>query len=306
MPGTALRAIKTAAFLAAVAFCQSGTAQSRLSLAERVQRLESQAQGSSQSGQTTVELLNRLNELQTEIQSLRGLVEQQNFEIENLKKAQRDRYLDLDSRLSRLEGHAPAPPGGLNTAPTEPPQPGQLMLDEPAGAQPGVGSAPPDVADDTVAAEPGIEPGAGANSAQDVPATPAAAPMDAKQAYDDAFAALRDGRYAESARRFAAFLEKHPSGEYADNARYWLGESYYVTQNYRIALDTFNELLAKHPQSAKAPDALLKVGYCYYELREWNKAEATLNEVIARYPDTTVARLAQGRLRALRLEGQHG
>jgi hypothetical protein len=29
-----------------------------------------------------------------------------------------------------------------------------------------------------------------------------------------------------------------------------------------------------------------------------------LNDVVQRYPDTTVARLAQGRLRALRLEGR--
>ena len=119
-----------------------------------------------------------------------------------------------------------------------------------------------------------------------------------------AFAALREGRYAESARRFSSFLEQFPNGGLADNATYWLGESYYVTQNYRIALDTFKSLLDRFPQSAKAADALLKLGYCHYELREWNEAEATLNLVVQRYPDTTVARLAQGRLRALRLEGR--
>jgi tol-pal system protein YbgF len=133
------------------------------------------------------------------------------------------------------------------------------------------------------------------------PATGAAAE---KQAYDEAFAALRDGRYAESARRFQAFLAEHPQGELADNALYWLGESYYVTQNYRIALDTFNDLLARFPDSAKAPDALLKVGYCHYELKEWPQAEQVLNEVVRLYPEQTVGKLAQGRLRALRLEGR--
>jgi tol-pal system protein YbgF len=134
---------------------------------------------------------------------------------------------------------------------------------------------------------------------------PAAAPAgDEKSMYDEAFGALRDGRYAESARLFRAFLDVHPDGELAPNALYWLGESYYVTQNFEIALDTFNELLRRFPQSPKAQDALLKVGYCHYELKQWPEAERALNEVVRRYPDTTVARLAQGRLRALRLDAQ--
>jgi TolA-binding protein len=77
-----------------------------------------------------------------------------------------------------------------------------------------------------------------------------------------------------------------------------------VTQNYPISLDTFQKLLAQYPNSQKAPDALLKVGYCQYEMKHWDQAEATLNQVVQKYPDTTVARLAQGRLRALKLEGR--
>ena len=49
---------------------------------------------------------------------------------------------------------------------------------------------------------------------------------------------------------------------------------------------------------------MLKVGYCQYEMKQWDQAEATLNQVVQKYPDTTVARLAQGRLRALKLEGR--
>ncbi len=262
-------------------------AQGRLSLAERVARLEAQAQGQGQ-GQTTIDLLNRIDALQNEVTQLRGLVEQQAFEIENLKKAQRDRYVDLDSRIARLEGGSPqaslpvAPqPGAVQPLPEPPLAPGQLTAEpETPAAATLPASVPPPMA--------GSAPGSGSE----------------KTAYDDAFAALRDGRYADSARRFAAFLEQYPDGEFADNAIYWLGESYYVTQNYRIALDTFRDLLKRFPDSSKAPDALLKLGYCHYELREWAEAEAALSDVVRRYPDTTVARLAQGRLRALRLEGR--
>ena len=71
-----------------------------------------------------------------------------------------------------------------------------------------------------------------------------------------------------------------------------------------MSLEAFQTLLKKYPDSQKAPDALLKTGYCQYEMKQWDVAEATLNRVVQKYPDTTVARLAQGRLRALKLEGK--
>lgn len=289
-------AFAAAAAMAAAAFVSGAHAQGRLSLSERLARVEQQLQGQG-SGQSTVELLNRINELQQEVQSLRGLVEQQAYEIENLKKAQRDRYVDLDSRISRLEGGAPSAAApvdpasavdpAVDPAATAPPPaaPGQLTAGEPEVAAP---------AADPVAAEP----------ATAAPSEDYVDPGAEKAAYDEAFAALRDGRYAESARRFQTFLQQHPDGDLTDNAMYWLGESYYVTQNYRPALETFAELMQRYPQSSKAPDSLLKIGYAHYELGEWPQAERALNDVVTRYPDTTVARLAQGRLRALRLEGQ--
>jgi len=72
-----------------------------------------------------------------------------------------------------------------------------------------------------------------------------------------------------------------------------------------IAQESFQTLLSRYPGSQKAPDALLKVGYSQYEQKQWDQAEATLNEVVQKYPDTTVARLAQGRLRALQSESRH-
>jgi tol-pal system protein YbgF len=100
------------------------------------------------------------------------------------------------------------------------------------------------------------------------------------------------------------FIDTYPDSELTANAYYWLGESYYVTQNYRVSLDAFQTLLKKYPDSQKAPDALLKTGYCQYELKQWDAAEKTLTDVTTRYPETTVARLAQGRLRALKLENR--
>jgi tol-pal system protein YbgF len=269
-------AVLTALLLGASA---AASAQSRLSLADRVARLEAQTQGSGQGqAQGQIDLLNRIEELQSEVQGLRNVVEQQQFEIENLKRVSADRPVAMGSTGASF-GSNPA-----ETAPPPEPGPGGLVGD------PIVENLPPptDAAPDAMPEAP-----------------PAAAnPGDERAMYDQAFAALRDGRYAESARLFRAFLDAHPNGELAPNALYWLGESYYVTQNFQIALDTFDELLTRFPQSPKAQDALLKVGYCHYELKQWPEAERALNEVVQRYPDTTVARLAQGRLRALRLDAE--
>jgi tol-pal system protein YbgF len=274
----------TAALVAAVCFSGAAQAQSRLSLAERVAQLERQAQGGSDSGSLS-ELMIRNQELQAEVQTLRGLVEEQAFEIENLKKRQRDQYVDLDSRLQRLEG------GGM-TVPARP-DPGALPVDAAPGQLSTDGGSTP------VAETPAIP--AGGERLGGALVDPGLPRGDEKAAYEEAFESLKQGRYAESSQLFSAFLQQYPDGEYAANASYWLGESYYVTQNYEIALETFQGLLARFPDSRKAPDALLKIGYCQYELGDANRAAGTLNEVVRRYPDTPVARLAQGRLRALRL-----
>lgn len=297
--------LSTAALAAAVAFpvaAQSG----RLSLAERVAQLE-QAQNQAASSNQTVELLNRITQLQSEVQSLRGLVEQQSYEIEALKKRNRDQYLDLDGRLARLEGGAPAanPDAVSGEAPLAGmPDNAQPLIDDPAASAPQVTESvmeDPEVRApvDGQTATTGLGGGVIASTAESM-----ADPAGERAMYESAFDALKEGRYAEAARRFQSFLTSYPNGEFAPNANYWLGESYYVTQNYQIALDAFRQLLNQFPSSSKAPDALLKVGYCQYELRQWAEAEATLNLVVERYPESTVSRLAQGRLRALRLESR--
>jgi tol-pal system protein YbgF len=129
-------------------------------------------------------------------------------------------------------------------------------------------------------------------------------PVGEKLAYDAAFEALKNGRYAESSQLFGSYLRQHPNGEYAANATYWLGETYYITQNFQIAFELFQSLVSRFPDSSKVPDALLRVGYCQEALGDTEAAARTLSDVVSRYADTPVARLAQGRLRALRESGQ--
>lgn len=292
--------VATAVFATAVALISPVQAQQRLSLAERVDRLEQ----SGRSGSGSVDLVNQIQGLQTQVQELQGQVEELKHQLGEAQRRNKDQYIDLDSRIGRIEG------GGARgaTAPSVSTQDSGLE-DIQLGTPPS-GSAPSSLtASDTM-----LAPASGAtrvdpleSSASAAPAVSDSASTDPaaeKRAYDEAFAALKDGRYAESARRFQSYIDQYPSSDLTGNAYYWLGESYYVTQNYRVALDTFNTLLSQFPANQKAPDALLKTGYCQYELKQWDAAEKTLTQVGDTYPNTTVARLAQGRLRALKLENR--
>lgn len=298
-------ALAAAALVAAVVAFASPASAQRMSLAERVDRLEQQANG--QGGSNAVDLVNQISALQSQVQSLQGQVEELKHALDESRQRAKDQYLDLDSRIGRLEGGgaaAPAP-GGRAPPRAADSQPPDVDLGNPAGSTP-----PPraEIRNDNrkanVADLSDADRGAAAPADTGSADAPAAASEGGGGAasYNDAFAALKDGRYAESARRFQGFIDQNPDGELTGNAYYWLGESYYVTQNYKIALQSFETLLKRYPTSQKAPDALLKVGYSQYELKQWDQAEATLNQVVQTYPDTTVARLAQGRLRALKME----
>jgi len=121
--------------------------------------------------------------------------------------------------------------------------------------------------------------------------------------YQAAFELLKEQRYEPAAQAFKQFLKTYPDSELADNAQYWLAESYYVTQKFEQALSSFQTVINDYPRSRKVPDALLKMGYCNYELKRWDAARSALSKVQAEYPETTAARLAGQRLERMGSEG---
>jgi tol-pal system protein YbgF len=121
--------------------------------------------------------------------------------------------------------------------------------------------------------------------------------------YQAAFELLKAQRYAEASTAFQQFLMAFPDSELADNAQYWLAESYYVTQRFNEALAAFEVVTNEYPRSRKLPDALLKIGYCNYELKNWDAARTALSGVRADFPESTAARLALQRLERMGEEG---
>ncbi len=211
--------------------------------------------------QSLVQLASELESLRSETAALRGELETLRFETENSDDRQRELYVDIDRRLQSLE-----------TAPRA------------------FTPLPPDRA----------QAGSAAPSGSQAPAAAARPAGSDAQSYQTAFDLVSARRYEEAGAAFSTFLTQFPTSPLADNAQYWLAETYYVRGRYEDALAAFRKVIEQYPQSAKMPDALLKVGYCQQELGDRNAARSSLQEVMRQFPDTTAARLASQRLGQLR------
>ncbi|MGH8477524.1 MAG: tol-pal system protein YbgF, partial [Methylococcales bacterium] len=88
----------------------------------------------------------------------------------------------------------------------------------------------------------------------------------------------------------------------ADNAQYWLGETYYVKRDFDAARSNFGQVMEKYPTSNKIPDAILKLGFIEYETANWKSAREILNSLIEQYPASNAAQLAQDRLNRMKKE----
>jgi tol-pal system protein YbgF len=125
---------------------------------------------------------------------------------------------------------------------------------------------------------------------------------EARQAYQEAFQLVKDGEYQKAREALRKFLGNYPGSQYADNAQYWLGETYYVMGEYENALEEFQNVAEKYPKSSKVPAAKLKTGYSYYELEDYRQARKQLIGVMDSYPDHRVADLAKEQLETIRKE----
>lgn len=121
--------------------------------------------------------------------------------------------------------------------------------------------------------------------------------------YQAAFDLLKSGQYEKATTAFQQFLVTFPDSALADNAQYWLGESYYVTRRYDDALKAFRTVADKYPESRKLPDAWLKLGYTHYELKAWKPARDALTRVQRDFPDSSAAAEAAKRLERMKAEG---
>ena len=96
---------------------------------------------------------------------------------------------------------------------------------------------------------------------------------------------LRPQDLLRAEQAFEEFLTAHADNELADNARYWLGESFYVRGNYNQAAAVFVDSYQASPAGAKAPDNLLKLGMSLSRLSRGDEACATFQELNDKFPN---------------------
>lgn len=234
------------------------------------------------STKTIFELMGRLEQMQVELQQLTGKVEEQTYQLNELKKRQNMMYKDFDDRLQAIENKS----ADGETTPT----------DDSAAADDKAPAAQPSAPADAAAAEtpaPAAAPAPVQPAAKTPPSPP---PADEKQVYQHAYDALRSGHTSQSITEFEAFLAQYPSSSLGNNAQYWLGEAHRVNQDAEAARKAFNKVVSDYPGTAKVPDALLKLGYI--ELEQNNKAKARdyLTRVTTEFPGSAAAHLAAKKL----------
>ncbi|MEQ1486144.1 tol-pal system protein YbgF [Methyloglobulus sp.] len=243
------------------------------------------------------EMMKRIDQMQAEVQQLTGKVEEQAFQIEELKKQQKTMYTDFDDRLQSLENKSGASQpssevpadtsGSVDPGSSGSESPAPAAVDQPTGAE-----QPQDKS--SGAAAPAL-----AASAQSSDTGPTQVSDAEKQEYQQAYDDLRNGRTAQAITEFNAYIANHPDSGYASNSQYWLGEAHRVNQDNASARKAFNDVVANYPNSAKVPDALLKLGYI--EMEEKNPAEAReyLTRVTTEFANSRAAALAQKKLLVL-------
>ncbi len=225
-----------------------------------------------------VQLMNQLDALNRELNKLRGKVEELSNSIVNAEKRQRDMYLDLDTRLRRIESSN-----------------AEILTDSKKSAA--------RLSDLQTRIEK-LEQAAATGAAIPPPVTSMSPENQATnaavlRAYEAAMAQYRAGEYQDAITAFQLIVKQYPEHPLAQNAQYWTGDSFYQLRAYRSAIDAQKELIAKYPNSAKAADAMLNMGSALIGLEEIDAARQTWERLIATYPGSRAAKNAQERLQRL-------
>ena len=261
----------------------------------------------------------RLGELEQSLRQLRGQIEQLSYRI-GQNSDRLERFMrDAEYRLTVLEGGDPAAPppsaqsggtaqplaqsqtqaqtgqgqsggasvssGGVATGSATVGTLGQVSENSLASVQQQRGTSGVSTQDSSASAG-----AAQAPSAPQTAAAPSTGPVTlpdgpAEEQYSFALGLLRQTRFDDAQVALDSFLAQHPDHDLSPNAKYWLGETYYVRADYQNAAVTFAEGFQQFPQGAKAPDNLLKLGMSLAQLGDNQNACATFAQLQQRFPN---------------------
>ncbi|WP_040261061.1 tol-pal system protein YbgF [Pseudomonas massiliensis] len=211
------------------------------------------------------ELFMQLQQMQEDIARLRGQLEVQQNQIQQMKQEALDRYQDLDRRIG-------------TGAPVQQSAPADASQIPATGGAPGADMAPAD------------QPAANAEPAD---------PAKEKLYYDAAFDLIKAKDFDKASQAFSAFLRKYPNSQYAGNAQYWLGEVNLAKGDLQGAGQAFAKVSQLYPKHPKVPDAMYKLADVERRLGHTDRVKPILQQVVSQFPGTAAAQLAQRDLQRL-------
>lgn len=238
---------------ASISSVGSGSVEDRVTSLERISNAQAQLMQ---------QLQQQMSDNQRDIDSLRGEIQQNTYQLNQVVERQKQIYQQIDS-LSSNNSNASQSAAG-------------------AGDNAGAGAAPASGTDSGAAAAGGSAPVQSGDANSDYNA--AVALILEKKQYDQAITALQ------------AWVKRYPDSTYQPNANYWLGQLFYNKGKKDDAAYYYATVVKQYPKSPKAAEALLKVGVIMQEKNDTAKAKAVYQQVIKLYPDTESAKQAQKRL----------
>ncbi|HEV7763727.1 MAG TPA: tol-pal system protein YbgF [Thermoanaerobaculia bacterium] len=140
-------------------------------------------------------------------------------------------------------------------------------------------------------------------AAQQQPAQPVQRALVGAQLAEDyrqAIMLFGRGKHADARRAFQAVFESDAAGDLADNALFWIGETYFAAGDYTNAVRNYTRVVNEFADQNKAPDAMFKIALTQARTGDLALARSTLQQVIERYPYSSTASSAKAELARIR------
>jgi tol-pal system protein YbgF len=112
----------------------------------------------------------------------------------------------------------------------------------------------------------------------------------AKQAFDE-------GNLDTARNKFKELLDRYPKSNNADNAQFWIGETFYREKWYEKAILEYQKVIENYPNGNKVQSSLLKQGFAFYNLKDKPNSRLIFKELIKKYPGSNEAKIAQKKLK---------
>lgn len=105
-----------------------------------------------------------------------------------------------------------------------------------------------------------------------------------------------NGEYESALQGFQTFLNKFPGSQKADNAHFWIGETYFEEKWYEKAILEYEKVINNYPKGNKVPAAYLKQGLSFHKLGENANARLILKALIQKFPNGNEAKIAKHKI----------